>query len=693
MKIKWLNIQCLTVLVGIATVFLVAVKIQSFMQVDKSRFDLNQFSGTHLSIMRDEKIAIKRDEKRPPTTFAHAGVLELTQSSIGLPNKNSYRSFGSDSRATTPLETLYFSGNDLKAGGKLLEFSVTSITDRLFVNGIQNFTRIKMVDIQPERDTWMIGAKVNISGIARRIISIGVDEIIVEGLLNELPPSNSIEVLLRTKRTSAGSKHGVTLSAYSDTVFWQNGVWVFDDRALLFGSKVDDIQPGDSLVFQDGSERVVNFIRSNGVIELEGDRLDPNLHGMGTRIVLKQIIRQGQDVKQYINILPISDADFYKGINRFQRVLVPLTAKADISANDYVMFSDGVLRRIHSVGEGYIDVDLIEDASTFFDETSQERIVAEMNVDLSSKKTINQFGHPTRLMPYILPLNSRTFITGNRFLHVSREHADRGSPNIKIAQAYRKRYMPVGSFAKSPIIWATYTGIVNLLFDSVHPINRDYLIHVLGSSERRKYVEDFVRVKPDFVQTSVDNFDNSNFHSWSLNTSWNFYEQMLLNYTPVYSYDYMMMWQRNSEEWLRSLPTSAAVIGKSLPAKILPSSPKLKCELELFTVTVDYEVNNAWKAIPVFGRTDRYLINKRGAENTLPVSLPPEEHRWTFPLLRRAGAPVELILDEIHPIANFSKISIRQISASKLPLSQETIRKMFFPVYFSEHIICQRKVS
>jgi hypothetical protein len=312
-------------------------------------------------------------------------------------------------------------------------------------------------------------------------------------------------------------------------------------------------------------------------------------------------------------------------------------------------------------------------------------------VDLSPKKIANQIEYATFRLPYILPLNSRTFITGNTFLHVREEHADPGSPNETMAQAFRKRHTPPGPFATSPKIWATYTGIVNVLYDSVHPINRDYLIHVLGSSERKKYVEDFVRVQPDYVQTSLDNFDNSNFHSWSLNTSWNFYEQMLLNYTLAYSYDYMMMWQRKLEAWLTNLPTSATVIGNSLPTTLSSSSPKPKCELELFTVTVDYEVNNAWKAIPVFGRTDRYLINKKGAENTLPVPLPPEESSWSFPLLRRAGVPVELTLDEIHPIANFSKISIRQISASKLPLTQETIRRMFFPSYFSEDIICQRK--
>ncbi len=684
MKIKWPDIQWLAVLVGVAVIFLVTVQIKSFIQIDKSRFDLNQFGGTNL--------AFERDDKRYFTTFAHAGVLELTQSSIGLPDKNPYRANGPDSRATIPLETLYFSSNDLKVGGKLFEFSVYPITDRLFVNGIQNFTRIKMVDIQPERDAWMIGARANISGIVRRIISISVDELIVEGLLNELPPSNSIQISLRTRRTSPGSTHGITLTAYSDTVFWQNGVWVFDDRAFLFGSKVDDIQPGDSLIFQDGSARVVNFIRSNGVIELEGGRLDPNLHGRGTKIVLKQTKREARDVKQWFNFLPVSDADFYKGINRYQRVLVSLTAKADIAANDYVMFSDGILRRIYRIGEGYIDVDLLEHPSASSGETNRERMTVEMNMDLSSKKNINQVGYSPRRLPSLLPLNSRTFITGNRFLHVPREYVDPGSPNITLAQAYRKRYLSVASSATSPKIWATYTGIVNLLYDSVHPINRDYLIHVLGSSERRKYVEEFVRAQPDFVQTSVDNFDNSNFHSWSLNTSWNFYEQMLLNYTPVYSYDYMAMWQRRPEVWLRNLSTSAAVIGNSLPAKLLPSSPKLKCEFELFTVTVEYEVNNPWKAIPVFGRTDRYLINKKGAENTLPVPLPPDERRWSFPVLRRAGAPVELMLDEIHPIANFSKISIKHISASKLPLAQESIRKMFFPTYFSEEIICNRKL-
>lgn len=675
MNIKWLNIQWLAVLVGVVTVYLLAGQVQLFVHIDKSRFDLNLFSGTHL--------AIERDKKRYFTTFAHAGVLELTQGSIGLPKNHPYRAFGPDHRATIPLETLYFSGNDLKTGGKLQEFSVHPITDRLFLYGIQNFTRIKVVDVKPERDAWMIGAEASFSGIERRIISIGVDELIVEGLLDELPPSNAIQVSLQTNRLQAGSMRGIAVTAYSDTVFWQNGVWVFDDRALLFAAKVAGTQPGDSIVFQDGSERIVKFVRSNGVIELEGGRLDPNLHGLGTRIFVTHIAREEQDIKRFINVLPLSDADFYKGINRYQRVLLPATARGAIAANDYVMFLDGILRRVYAVGEGYIDLDLLSDTANSGIERDVKLILKKLQ-----ERSANLIIHR---LPNVQPLNSRTFITGNKFLHVRGDQAELESPNGEMAQAYRKRHAPANTLATSPKIWATYTGIVNLLYDSVHPTNRDYLIHVLGSSDRRKYVEDFVRVQPDYVQTSVDNFDNSNFHAWSLNTSWNFYEQVLFNYSQAYSYDYMMMWQRKPETWLANRVMPPTVIGNSLPATLQPSPAKAGCEFELYTVTVNYEVTNRWKAIPVFGRTDRHLINKKGAENTLPVPLPPEERSWSFPLVRRAGMPVELTLDEIHPIANFSKISISQITTTKLPLAQETIRRMFFPTYFSADTICQRK--
>lgn len=671
-KVRWPHIQWAAVLAGVLVISLFAVRIHSFIGMDKSRFDLNLFAGTHL--------ALERDNNRYFTTFAHAGVLDLAQKNIGLSKNKNYRSFGSDRRATVPLEKLYFNRYALKTGGELQEFSVRPISDRQFLYGIQNSTRLKVVDVQPVRDAWMIGAEASFSGITRRIISIDADELVVEGLLGELQTPNSIQISLQTKETQAGSMDGITLAAYSDTVFWQNGVWVYDDRAFLFAVNIGGSQPGDSLVFQDGAERIVKFVRSNGVIELEGGQLDPNLHGLGTRIFARHIARKKQDIKQFVSFSSSSNAEFYKGINQYQRVLIPFDAVSSISVNDYVMFADGILRRIGMVGKGYVDVDLYSYFPNSINESRWKLILEAHKLHFDNFEV-------TRL-PGIQPLNSRTFISGNRFLHVRADFAEVDKPNIGVVNSSKKTEATEVNLTVSPKIWATYTGIVNLLYDSIHPINRDYLIHVLGSSERKKYVQDFRSAQPDYVQTSVDNFDNSNFHAWSLNTSWNFYEQVLLNYSPAYSYDYMAIWRRNRNSWVLNNPVVPKLIGAEFPVRLPSSTIKTTCEVELYTVTVNYDVTNPWKWIPVFGRTDRYLINKKGAENPLPVSLPPEEQSWSFPLVRRVDKPLELSLDEIHPIGNFSRISIKQISVAKMLLPQETIKNMFFPIYFPMEVIC-----
>ncbi len=682
----WLRLatSILTVLVGVTPLALFTRELYRTGFAAAERFNGNLFSGTHL--------ANERDALRYLTTFTHGGVVEKAQHHVGVPALGGTRSSGRDERPTMPLEVLYYTHHDATDPTAVQVLPVMPITDRMFTFGIQECTAIPVVDLSPTRDAWLLGEIADIGGVLRRIVALRQDEILVESMLDAAALPRYMQVRQRVPRIAYPRKLGIPLTALSDTLFWQNGIWIHDDRAMIATANPRGARIGDTLEFEDGTRRAISFVRSNGIIELDGPRLVPFRHGWNTKVHLVQQPRQASHRKEVIDIRVMGGLDGGSLPTSGQRVLVPAETAARIAVGDHVMFADAIPRRITHVGPGYIDLDLVfrtrEDSLDML-KSLQGGSADLRRILLSIQKRIEDPGIDNGIMtlPPVRPDFALRHAGGGNFLHIPRAVARFGKGNPQLAAAARRALAPGPQLDKPPHIWATYTGIVNVLYGTVHPIHRNYLIHVLGADERRQYVKSFSEHQPEYVQTSSDNSDMSNFHSWSLNTSWEFYERVLANYEPVFGHDYMVLWKRRGTEW-REPDGRGFEVGTGFPVMIPPDVPGIgrgatdHGELEVLTVLVEYAVTNPWKSVPIFGKTDRFLVVAEGVLNQLPVPLPPEETAWRFPVVRRRGSPVTLRLEEVHPIATLANINVTRISVEACRASADATRNLFIPLAY-----------
>jgi len=111
------------------------------------------------------------------------------------------------------------------------------------------------------------------------------------------------------------------------------------------------------------------------------------------------------------------------------------------------------------------------------------------------------------------------------------------------------------------------------------------------------------------------------------------------NYAPVRSSDYHVFWKRLADKSPappRSKPIPAIPNGKFL---LSPANAGAAC---VYTARVRYSVANPLGKIPVVGRLPRYLLAREILGGGLvapriPVSLPPTESTWEFPVILAHG--------------------------------------------------------
>lgn len=198
--------------------------------------------------------------------------------------------------------------------------------------------------------------------------------------------------------------------------------------------------------------------------------------------------------------------------------------------------------------------------------------------------------------------------------------------------------------ARGPFtLWSTYAGLLEGHYGLFHP-DTDYLIHVLGPARRAAYLANFRQVRPDYVQT-MRKCSMGTYLDWLQDESWMFHDDVLRNYAVLGTTNRSVLWKRKTGPWVPP-PASAASL-KPRPGRRrieLPVRPDCPAGT-IAVVHVTYSVRNRWRHLPLFNRLPRYLIVPSRTRITNPISLPPFETEWTFPLVLEAGTRPRLTLD------------------------------------------------
>jgi hypothetical protein len=188
--------------------------------------------------------------------------------------------------------------------------------------------------------------------------------------------------------------------------------------------------------------------------------------------------------------------------------------------------------------------------------------------------------------------------------------------------------------ARPPVIWSTYAGRLEDHYGVFHPVC-DYAIHALGPKRRAEYLDGFRTSRPDYVVTCRPS--QYGYEGWLQNGSWDFYEEVVLNYSVLTVGERFAVWVRSSTDWrtpdhtdyLTKEPDGPDWFTVPAPPGTSPDQPRV--------VEVEYELRNPLAGVPVFGNMPRHLLGPADCLNGTTVTLPPYRKAWSFAVYPVAG--------------------------------------------------------
>lgn len=189
------------------------------------------------------------------------------------------------------------------------------------------------------------------------------------------------------------------------------------------------------------------------------------------------------------------------------------------------------------------------------------------------------------------------------------------------------QHIPTGS-----TIWSTYTSVYDSLGDQLSQSagGEDYIIHALGPDRRENYQRSFTESAPDFVITLRPSYFR--YEEWLWSRHWGLYKELLANYHLVADNSSHILWAKNIKT---PPPKTTPTINLSPQGNTYRIHIDDSTRAHVYEVRVNYTVE---KPFPLADKTSRYLIDINGTNALrLPVSLPPYEVAWTFPLVSSAG--------------------------------------------------------
>lgn len=230
-------------------------------------------------------------------------------------------------------------------------------------------------------------------------------------------------------------------------------------------------------------------------------------------------------------------------------------------------------------------------------------------------------------------------------------------------------------------LWSTYAGLFYHRYDLVHPADA-YIIHALGDERRAQYVETFQRLQPQYVETLHPNsFD---LEAYLLHSRWGFYERLLTQYEIVAVTSETVLWERKAN------PSSLDALTECVPVAVEDNQITLPegwvSEVERYgvvSVEVRYTVANPLGVLPVIGSLPRHLARQDDAVFTQPISLPPHQPTYAFPLIFERGTSpsITVVTESLLP---FAALTVEAACIRQTNIPQETVNQ-YVDVLFGVH--------
>jgi hypothetical protein len=525
--------------------------------------------------------------------------------------------------------------------------------------------------------TYLIGRRAHIKyaneSSSQQMIVSGVDAGVItltgEAIFGELPVCVNVEASPRRHR------FGARIEKLNLVPLVEDGVGTGLGNVLILRlSEPEVLLPGDKIRVADKIVEVEHAFKGGGqvvLVKYKGDSIRAYRDSIGASV---EVYPRSEDMDGWpelsIPSLNVTDELFLGGQTLETRIVAAV--QGEETADAEVVTSDGTVLDVSSVDNGILNLRL------------------------------KAFGRPSLMIqlpnftkPFQLELNRSVQLPGG----LRTEDLGRAATRSYSAPDFfvlNRADMAANNVVKSQIVeqkahaqhqgafplWSTYSGLIQDHYDLINPSGYEYLIHALGPVSRRNYVEAFAASQPDFVQITARNFDMADFHGWTLQTSWEFYKVVLANYQPVEKVDYCQIWERDGIKWRDNSTSNEVFRSESLPCTIPALEGADRTSLILLEASIEYTVNNKFAWIPIIGKTPRLIIYVNGAVTSLPVSLPPSETKWTFPIIALPGRPISMDASVYSPLLPRPDVNITQVTIRRLDLDQERIEALFFPNAF-----------
>ena len=123
--------------------------------------------------------------------------------------------------------------------------------------------------------------------------------------------------------------------------------------------------------------------------------------------------------------------------------------------------------------------------------------------------------------------------------------------------------------------------------------------------------------------------------------------------------DHALLWRRKDNPWTSDSPQfSGAPVDRNCRCSVIPAGQGVG---RIAVVKVDYEIHNPLQWFPLIGKTPRYFVVPDGSLRRLPISLPPYEPEFMFPIELGDDRPIKLTFQtkSLLPGADFSVTRVR----------------------------------
>ena len=220
------------------------------------------------------------------------------------------------------------------------------------------------------------------------------------------------------------------------------------------------------------------------------------------------------------------------------------------------------------------------------------------------------------------------------------------SPLDPAGDGYPNTIQRLQTYDPETYIWSTYSGLTEYTYDII-PKQTDYIIHALGDKKRKEYVDLLHAIKPEYMTTTMP-FSFNPYELWLQYTTWDFYEYIIKQYTPVDHTHEQVIWKRNDRnsrvkesEWAHYETTlkqgETFEIPKEKFDELITSIQTDQNYKNMIVMNVTYQTSNPYSFIPFFNKTPRYIIEFENSRNILLMSLPPHKSSITFPIYLQEG--------------------------------------------------------